>query len=79
MIIIYTLLAAVAIVVVLGIAWVFYRAEMLDEWEEELDKMTEHLNGRANRIAAEEETLNMQWAELRRAKESIEKEREDQL
>jgi len=79
MIIIYAMLAIIAIIVILGIAWVFYRSEELDEWEEELDKMTIHLDGRANRIAAEEETLKMQWAELRRAKESIEKEREGQL
>jgi len=78
MIIIYAMLAIIAIAVILGIAWVFYRSEQLDEWEEELDKMTIHLDGRANRIAAEEATLKAQWSALRMAKESIEKEREGQ-
>jgi len=79
MIIIYAMLAVIAIIVILGIAWVFYRSEQLDEWEEELDKMTIHLDGRANRIAAEEETLKAEWAALRQAKKAIEKEQEGKL
>ena len=79
MIIIYAMLAIIAIVVILGVAWVFYRSEQLDEWEEELDKMTVHLNERANRIAAEEQTLKSEWRALRQAKEALDKEWESRL
>ena len=51
------LLAAIAIVVIIGIAWVISRSEALDEQQMELDKMSVHLDGRANRIAADEQTL----------------------
>jgi len=53
-----------------------FRSETLDDKEKELEKISADLDERANRIAAEEETLKMQWAELRQAKEHLKKERE---
>ena len=61
---------------IICILWTVHRQDELDEWEEELEQISSDLDGRANRIAAEEETINMQWAELRKAREFIEKQRE---
>lgn len=68
---IYYILAIIAIIVIIGIAWVINRSEALDDMKDDLDKMSVHLDGRANRIAAEEQTLNSEWQALRKAKEAI--------
>lgn len=65
------LLAIIVIAVLIAIAWVVNRSEAIDEEKEELDKMSVHLDGRANRIAAEEQTLNSEWQLLRMAKDAI--------
>jgi len=65
------LLAVIAVVVIIGIAWVISRSEALDEQQMELDKMSVHLDGRANRIAADEQTLQSEWQSLREAKAAI--------
>jgi len=70
---IYYILAIIAIVVIIGIAWVINRSEALDEEREELDKYSVHLDGRANRIAVEEQTIIGEWQSLRNAKEAIDK------
>jgi len=41
---------------ILGVAWTIYRQEELDEREEELDKYSVHLDERANKLSADEET-----------------------
>ena len=66
----------VVLVSVIGLLWTVHRMDELDEREEELEQISLDLDGRANRIAAEEETINMQWAELRKAREFINKQRE---
>ena len=75
------MLAILGIIVVLsavvGILWALNRQDELDEREEELDKMSVHLDERANRIAAEEETIKLEWKYLRQAKDMLEKQRED--
>ena len=71
---VYILLAVVAIVVIIAIAWVVGRSEALDEWEKDLEKYSSHLDERDNRIAADEQSLLNGWRALRDAKESIDKE-----
>lgn len=55
---IYYLLALIAILVILAIAWVVNRSEALDERKEELDKYSAHLDERDNRIARDELELS---------------------
>ena len=57
--------------VIAGIAYIVWRADELDEWEEELEKFSVHLDERANRIAADEATLTEEWKNLRAAAEEI--------
>lgn len=64
------LLAVVAIGVIIAIAWVFNRAEALDEREDELKEQASYLNGKANRLAREEQELQGEWLALKNAKES---------
>jgi hypothetical protein len=66
---VYMLLAVVAIGVIVAIAWVFNRAEALDEREDELKEQASALNGKANRLAQEEQNLRGEWAALKNAKE----------
>ena len=70
------LIVLLVIAALFCIVWTVHRQDELDEREEELEQISLDLDGRANRIAAEEETINMQWAELRKAREFIEKQRE---
>ena len=77
------MLAILGIIVVLaaifGVLWTFYRQDELDEREEELDKMSVHLDERANRIAAEEETIKLEWKCLRQAKDMLDKQQKEEL
>ena len=51
------IVAVLALFVLAGGLYNIYRADELDERQEELDKYSVHLDERANRIAAEEGTL----------------------
>ena len=68
------LLAIVALAAVIGNLRAFYRQGLLDDREEDLDEYSAQLDERANRIAAEEETLKSEWIALRQAREALEKE-----
>lgn len=68
-----TLIVLLVLAAILCIAWTVYRQEQLDELEEELEKISVHLDERANRIAADEQTLKNEWAMLRKATEEINK------
>ena len=68
------LLAIVALSAVIGNLRAFYRQSLLDDREEDLDEYSAQLDERANRIAAEEETLKSEWIALRQAREALEKE-----
>ena len=48
------------------IVWTVHRQDELDEREEELEQISIDLDGRANRIAAEEETVRGLELQLRR-------------
>lgn len=47
-----------ALAVIAGIAYNFYRSEELDERQEDLDKYSVHLDERANKLAEWEKELN---------------------
>ena len=66
----------VVLAAIIGILWAVHRNDELDDREDELKQNSLDLDERANRIAAEEETLKMEWAELRKAKEAIDNQRE---
>ena len=57
---------------VLCILWALKRQDDLDELIDELDKREIALDERANRIAADEATLTLEWQMLRKAKEELE-------
>lgn len=67
------LLAIVALAAVIGNLRAFYRQDLLDDREKDLDEYSAQLDERANRIAAEEETLKSEWLALRQAREEIER------
>ena len=67
------LLAIVALAAVIGNLRAFYRQDLLDEREKDLDEYSAQLDERANRIAAEEQTLKSEWIALRQAREEIER------
>ena len=67
------LLAIVALAAVIGNLRAFYRQGLLDDREEDLDEYSAKLDERANRIAAEEETLKSEWIALRQARKEIER------
>ena len=67
------LLAIVALAAVIGNLRAFYRQGLLDDREEDLDEYSAQLDERANRIAAEEETLKSEWIALRQARKEIER------
>lgn len=71
MIVIYLLLAFLAAVCIGGICYIVYRLEELDEIKEELDKYSVHLDERANKIAAAEDALTIEWKSLRAAEEKL--------
>lgn len=57
--------AILAVGVIAGVAWVYYRSDQLDERREELDKYSVHLDERANKLSADEETVRMLNLQLR--------------
>lgn len=57
------------------IVWTVHRQDELDEREYELEQISLDLDGRANRIAAEEENIKNEWQYLRMAKEMLDKQR----
>lgn len=67
------LLAIVALAAVIGNLRAFYRQDLLDDREKDLDEYSAQLDERANRIAAEEQTLKSEWLALRQAREEIER------
>ena len=56
---------------VLCVLWALKRQDDLDELIDELDKREIALDERANRIAADEATLTLEWQMLRKAKEEL--------
>ena len=67
------LLAIVALAAVIGNLRAFYRQDLLDDREKDLEEYSAQLDERANRIAAEEQTLKSEWLALRQALEEIER------
>ena len=67
------LLAIVALAAVIGNLRAFYRQGLLDDREKDLEEYSAQLDERANRIAAEEQTLKSEWLALRQAREEIER------
>ena len=57
--------AILAVGVIAGVAWVYYRSDQLDEREEELDKYSVHLDERANILAASEQSCDRLADQLR--------------
>lgn len=55
--------------VICAVAWVIYRSDKLDEREDELAKYSVHLDERANKLSADEETVRMLNLQLRQALE----------
>lgn len=51
---------------IIGVLWTIYRQDELDEREEELDKYSVHLDERANRLAADEETCKLMFMQLKK-------------
>lgn len=67
------LLAIITLSAVIGNLRAFYRQGLLDDREKDLDEYSAQLDERANRIAAEEETLKSEWISLRQARNEIER------
>jgi len=68
-----TLITAVlAVAVIAGTLYIYYRSDQLDELEDELSKYEVHLDERANKLSAEEETVRMLNIKLR---EELEKQK----
>lgn len=63
--IVYILLGLVTIVVLGYGAKTMCRADELDEYREELDKYSVHLDERANKLAADEQQIRQLYKELR--------------
>jgi len=70
------LIIIIVLIAVIGILWTVHRNDELDEREDELKQISLDLDERANRIAAEEETLKLEWKYLRQAKGLLDKEKE---
>ena len=60
----FTIGLLLALVGVLCVLWALKRQDDLDELLEDLNKWEVHLNGRANKLAADEQTLTQEWKEL---------------
>lgn len=63
--IVYILLGLVTIIVLGYGAKTMMRSDELDEFQEELDKYSVHLDERANKLAADEATIRQLYKELR--------------
>lgn len=69
---ILTILAIIVVLAgILGVLWTINRQEELDDREAELTAQSLALDERANRIAADEQTLKSEWAMLRKARASL--------
>ncbi len=69
---ILTILAIIVVLAgILGVLWTIHRQEELDEMEAELTAQSLALDERANRIAADEQTLRSEWETLRKARASL--------
>lgn len=65
---ILTILAIIVVLAgILGVLWTINRQEELDDREAELTAQSLALDERANRIAADEQTLLGEWEALRQA------------
>jgi predicted nuclease with TOPRIM domain len=53
------------------LVWVLWKMTELDERQEELDKYSVHLDERANRLAADEESLRILFASFKREVETF--------
>ena len=65
MIVVYLFLGFITLFVIAGAIHNAFRADALDEEREELDKYSTHLDERANRLAADEQTIRNLYKELR--------------
>ena len=63
-----TLEIIVVLAAVIAILWIVHRQDELDDREAELEAQSLSLDERANRIAADEQTLLSEWEALRRAR-----------
>ena len=61
-----------ALVCVLG---TLSKLDELDDLREQLDKREVQLDERANRLAADEQTITLEWQMLRKAKEELRNEK----
>ena len=66
-----TLEIIVVLAAVIAILWTVHRQDELDDREAELEAQSLSLDERANRIAADEETLRSEWKCLQQASEKI--------
>ena len=67
----FTIGLLLALAGVLCILWALKRQDELDELIEDLNKWEMHLNGRANKLAADEQTLTQEWQMLKKAREEL--------
>ena len=69
---ILTILAIIVVLAaIIGILWTVHRQDELDDMEAELTAQSLALDERANRIAADEQTLRSEWEALRKARASL--------
>lgn len=61
----------VVLAAIIGILWTVHRQDELDDMEAELTAQSLALDERANRIAAEEQTIRGEWESLRKAHDEI--------
>jgi len=68
-----TLEIIVVLAAIIAILWAVHRIDELDDLEAELTAQSLALDERANRIAAEQETLKQEWEYLQQASELMRK------
>ena len=66
-----TFIVLLVLAAIIGILWTVHRNDELDDREAELEAQSLALDERANRIAADEETLKKEWKYLQQASEMI--------
>jgi len=62
-----TFIVLLVLAAIIGILWTVHRNDELDDREAELEAQALALDERANRIAADEETLKKEWKYLQQA------------
>ena len=65
------LIVLLVVAAIISILWTVHRQDELDDREAELEAQSLSLDERANRIAADEETLRSEWKCLQQASEMI--------